>query len=71
MLEALVGLLAAAGVALLVYVGMRWERARIQYETDAEVARIKDKVEQIRKTVGGMSDDELDDMVYGPRSKNE
>jgi hypothetical protein len=60
----LLGSLAAvAGIWLVVKV----ERWRIAAETAREVERLDAVVLEARSEVAGMSEDELDEMVYGPR----
>ena len=52
----------------LIWLGRMFERERIRAETDAEIVTLKNEVQIKRTEVAGMSEEELDILVYGSDS---
>ena len=61
--------LALGSIACAIWFGIRYERSRINTETTREIAKLKSTVRQVRDTVAGMDEDELDRFLYGPADR--
>ena len=61
--------LALGSIACAIWFGIRYERSRINTETNLEIAKLKSSVRQVRDTVAGMDEDELDRFVFGPADR--